>query len=464
MSEQGGSVWDQVVGQDRAVAQLRAAADRGPVHAYLFVGPSGSTKLPAARAFAAHLISGGDDADQRDARLILLGTHPDVREIRRAGPSISAEQAREIVRLSSLAPTEGDRKVLILDEFHLLRPEGAALMLKTIEEPPPSTMFLILCDFVPNDLITISSRCVRIDFRAIGTDVITERLVAEGVDPAAAATAAIASLGDIGRARVLASDERLAERRAAFAHVPHQLNGTGSVAVRTAADAAGDDRRRGRAADRAPRAWRSPRSTSRSRGTARRAADASSWRSATSANSVVTAPTSCGPDWRRWPRRTATASPRRGSIADVDECARAIRRDPRRTGITRAEPERTTPRREPALVAPRRPRRRADSAPASPVPDERERGPSRFAADSDARWCRSRGRRPSRAIATMPSSHQWLPLADTASIVSTTWRPNTHRHLLGLAAMMPNDTTAAQATWIDGIAANWSDTPVPTGP
>jgi len=242
MSEQAisgvghGSVWDQVVGQDRAVAQLLDAAARGPVHAYLFVGPSGSTKLPAARAFAAHLISGGDDADQRDARLILLGTHPDVREFRRAGPSISAEQAREIVRVSSLAPIEGDRKVLILDEFHLLRPEGAALMLKTIEEPPPSTMFLILCDYVPNDLITISSRCVRIDFRAIGTDVITERLVAEGVEPAAAATAATASLGDIGRARVLASDEQLAERRAAFAHVPHRLNGTGSVAIRTAAE------------------------------------------------------------------------------------------------------------------------------------------------------------------------------------------------------------------------------------
>ena len=229
-------MWDDVVGQDRAVAQLRSAAERGPVHAYLFVGPSGSTKLPAARAFAARLISGGDDADQRDARLILLGTHPDVREIRRAGASISAEQAREIVRVSSLAPTEGDRKVLILDEFHLLRPEGAAMMLKTIEEPPPSTMFLVLCDFVPNDLDhdLVALRAHRLpsdrhrrDRRAPG---------AEGVDPAAAATAAIASLGDIGRARVLASDERLAERRAAFAHVPHQLNGTGSVAVRTAAD------------------------------------------------------------------------------------------------------------------------------------------------------------------------------------------------------------------------------------
>ncbi len=230
-----GPIWDDVVGQDTAVAQLRAAADSGPIHAYLFVGPAGSTKLQAARAFAARVISGGEDRDQRDARRVLSSAHPDVREIRRVGASINAEQAREIVRLSSLAPTEGDRKVLILDEFHLLRPEGAALMLKTIEEPPPSSMFIILCDFVPTDLITISSRCVRIDFRSIGADVVAERLVAEGVAPEAAAVAANAALGDLGRARVLANDPELAARREAFARAPHQLNGTGSVAVRTAA-------------------------------------------------------------------------------------------------------------------------------------------------------------------------------------------------------------------------------------
>lgn len=230
------SVWDDVVGQPTAVRQLRDAAARGPVHAYLFVGPTGSTKLQAARAFAAQVMSGGDDADQRDARLVLGGMHPDVREVRRTGAAISAEQAREIVRVSSLAPTEGDRKVLILDEFHLLRPEGAALLLKTIEEPPASTLFVILADFVPSDLITISSRCVRIDFRSIDTDLITERLVAEGVDPTAATTAATAALGDLDRARVLANDPQLAARRAAFAHAPHQLNGTGAVAVRTAAE------------------------------------------------------------------------------------------------------------------------------------------------------------------------------------------------------------------------------------
>lgn len=127
------SVWDDVVGQTHAIEQLRAAADTGPVHAYLFVGPAGSTKYEAARAFAGLVIGGVDDPDGRDARLALRGEHPDVREVRRTGPSISADQAREIVRVSSLAPTESPRKVLILDEFQLLRPEGAALMLKTIE-------------------------------------------------------------------------------------------------------------------------------------------------------------------------------------------------------------------------------------------------------------------------------------------------------------------------------------------
>jgi len=231
-----GSVWDDVVGQKPAVEHLRAAVARGPVHAYLFVGPAGSTKLEAARAFAASLISGGEDREQRDARLILAGEHPDVREVQRVGASISADQAKEVVRVSSLAPTEGPRKVLILDEFHLLSPNGAAMMLKTIEEPPDSTMFVILCDFVPHDLITISSRCARIDFRTIGADVIAARLLTEGINPAGAMVASKAALGNLDRARVLATDPALAERRKAFLGAPGQLDGTGAVAMRLAGE------------------------------------------------------------------------------------------------------------------------------------------------------------------------------------------------------------------------------------
>lgn len=225
------TVWDDVVGQATAVDRLRrAAAD--PTHAYLFVAPRGSTADVAARAFAAVLLGASDDATGRDADLALRGEHPDIHEIRREGASISADQAREIVRIASRSPVEGDRKVLVLHDFHLLLPAGAARLLKTIEEPPPSTVFVILAEFVPNDLITIASRCARVDFRTVPADEIVARLVAEGVPPVAAEAAALASSGDVGRARLLASDPDLAERRAAFAAVAREVDGTGRTALR----------------------------------------------------------------------------------------------------------------------------------------------------------------------------------------------------------------------------------------
>jgi DNA polymerase-3 subunit delta' len=228
------SVWNAVVGQPVAVDRLVRAAGT-PVHAYLFAGPAGSTKKEAARAFAA-LLLGCDDPTQRTAELVLRGEHPDVREIARVGASISFPQAREIVRLASLAPIEGDRKVMILDEFHLLRPEGAALMLKTIEEPPPSTIFVILADYVPHDLVTISSRCARIEFRTIDPSAIEQRLLEEGVAAASAREAASAACGSIERARVLATDPDLVARRDAFAKAPRHLDGTGAAVMRLVDD------------------------------------------------------------------------------------------------------------------------------------------------------------------------------------------------------------------------------------
>jgi DNA polymerase III subunit delta' len=238
LDDGAGGIWDDVVGQSTVIARLRAAAE-GPVHAYLFVGPAGSTKLPAARAFATLLLTGQEHAEHRTARLILRGAHPDVREVRRTGAAISKEQADEIVREAALTPSEGSSKVMILDEFHLLAAPGAARLLKTIEEPPESTTFLILADFVPPDLITIASRCARIDFRSISPDVVAARLAAEGIGPAEAMQAARASHGDLDRARVLATDPALSERRTAFAGAPHRLDGTGSVALRVAAELLG---------------------------------------------------------------------------------------------------------------------------------------------------------------------------------------------------------------------------------
>jgi DNA polymerase-3 subunit delta' len=219
-------VWSRVVGQPAATAFLSAAA-KDPVHAYLFVGPPGSTKLAAARAFAALLLDPSGDPASRDVRLALAGEHPDVREVQRVGAAISKEQADEIVHLAALSPLEGRRKVLILDEFHLLRPEGAARLLKTIEEPSGTTVFVILADDVPHDLVTIASRCVRVDFRPIPDELVAEVLTAEGHTLERAREAAHAAGGNLDRARLLADDPAAAERSSAFARLPYRLDGSG---------------------------------------------------------------------------------------------------------------------------------------------------------------------------------------------------------------------------------------------
>lgn len=222
-------LWGAVIGQQRAVGLLSAAAAR-PVHAYLLVGPPGSGKRQAARAFAAELLGGAD----RDVALVGRGEHPDVREIHRVGAAISVEQADEVIHLASMSPVEGARKVLILDEFHLLRPEAAAKLLKTIEEPPPSTVFCVLADDIGPDLVTIASRCVRVEFGPLAESVVIEALVAEGVEFEHAHLAAAAAHGDLDRARLLAADPGAAARRALFTALPHRIDGTGATAARLA--------------------------------------------------------------------------------------------------------------------------------------------------------------------------------------------------------------------------------------
>ncbi len=218
-----------VVGQERAVAQLRAAA-ADPVHAYLFVGPSGSGKRAAAHAFAAALLSPpGADREQRDARLALAGTHPDLLVVEREGASISAKQADDIVRAASLSPIEGDRKVLVLDEFHLMTAAVAPKLLKTIEEPPAATIFVVLADDVPPELVTIASRCVRIDFGPVPAALVESTLVEEGVEASSARLAAAAAGGDLDRARLLAGDGELATRRQTWHDIPKRLDGSGAT-------------------------------------------------------------------------------------------------------------------------------------------------------------------------------------------------------------------------------------------
>lgn len=226
-------LWDDVVGQDDAVAQLRAAATR-PVHAYLLVGPAGSGKRTAAAAFAGALLAadahrrGGDV--ERAARLARTESHPDQHVFVPEGASLGVDDASAISTAASRSPVEGDVKVLVLDEFHKVAQAGPAL-LKVIEEPSASTVFLILAEEVPNELVAIASRAVRIDLGPVPTTAVVERLVSEGVAAHVAESAAEAAGGDLGRARLLATDASLAVRRDAWASIPARVDGTGHTAA-----------------------------------------------------------------------------------------------------------------------------------------------------------------------------------------------------------------------------------------
>jgi DNA polymerase-3 subunit delta' len=125
---------------------------------------------------------------------------------------------------------------MILHEFHLLDATGAARLLKTLEEPPASAVFIVVADQVPPELVTIASRCVRIEFGAIADATVRDVLLAEGTAPEVAELAAHAAEGNLSRARVLAVDPGLMERRAAFAAIPRHLDGTGATVVRLCAE------------------------------------------------------------------------------------------------------------------------------------------------------------------------------------------------------------------------------------
>ncbi len=234
--------WDEVVGQERAVSLLRSALAGDPVHAWLFVGPSGSGKRAAARAFAGELLAaesvgaGDSQAAERVRSLSAAEQHPDLIVVERVGAAISADQADEIVTRASRSAVEGARKVMVLDEFHLMAEGVAPKLLKTIEEPPAGTFFVVLADELPPALITIASRCVRVDFVPVSADAIVTRLVADGVPVDRATEAAGFSGGDLARARLLATDDRLALRIAAWRDLPRRLNGTGAAATAVVAD------------------------------------------------------------------------------------------------------------------------------------------------------------------------------------------------------------------------------------
>jgi DNA polymerase-3 subunit delta' len=217
------------------VDQLKAAASR-PVHAYLFHGPPGSGKRAAARAFAASLLCPrGGCGECNDCRRALAGTHPDLVVIERTGASLDVDEARTIVSRAQRRPLEAKRQVLLVADVHLAE-KAAPALLKTVEEPPPTTVFVLLADDLPANLATIASRCVKVAFDPVPAEEVAQWLVAHGVDEDVARSVAAVSGGRLDRARLLATDPEFAHRQEQWRTVPARLDGTGAAAAVVASE------------------------------------------------------------------------------------------------------------------------------------------------------------------------------------------------------------------------------------
>ncbi|GAA3711022.1 DNA polymerase III subunit delta' [Zhihengliuella alba] len=227
------SVWDELPGQDQAVAQLeRAVAGGGPAHAWLFTGPPGSGRSNAARAFAAALQCehGTGCGACKGCRLTLAGAHPDVSMVTTENVNYMISDVRELITKAQDRPSGGRWRVIVMEDADRMTERTTNVLLKAIEEPPPHTVW-ILCAPSPADvLVTIRSRCRPLGLRVPSREAVAELLVRrDGLTAEQAEFAARVSQSHIGVARRLAQSEEARLRRDKTVRLPLYL--------RTVADA-----------------------------------------------------------------------------------------------------------------------------------------------------------------------------------------------------------------------------------
>jgi DNA polymerase-3 subunit delta' len=163
------------------------------------------------------------------------GIHPDLAAVERSGASILVDDVREVSQLAHRTPTAGTRQVIILYDFHLASLAAPAL-LKTIEEPPESTTFIVVADGRASSIATIASRCVLVEFAALAEEEIVALLRSEGIDEGLAHAAAAGSQGRLDRSRLLVRDPSFANRQELWRMVPRELDGTGATVSKVVAE------------------------------------------------------------------------------------------------------------------------------------------------------------------------------------------------------------------------------------
>lgn len=172
--------FDEVVGQTHIIKTLSNAIKNNRIaHAYLFCGPRGTGKTSTAKIFAKMLNCSSEIhkpcEECENCRMFNTGSHPDIIEIDAASNN-GVDEVRNLIDKVKYAPMEGQYKIYIIDEVHMMTSGAFNALLKTIEEPPAHVLF-IFATTEPNKVLpTIISRCQRFDFGRVAEEDIIRRL------------------------------------------------------------------------------------------------------------------------------------------------------------------------------------------------------------------------------------------------------------------------------------------------
>jgi DNA polymerase-3 subunit delta' len=205
-------IWEQIPCEPRVGREIAALA-RSPrlASTLLFCGPSGSGKRAAALALAQALLCESPEAPCgacSACRRVAAGQHPDFKVWEAEGREVKVDQARALRSLTQMRPFEARVQVHLIPEAERMNEEASNALLKTLEEPSPRAVLILLAPSPALLLSTILSRCQTVRFPPLGADTIRRRLESEdGLPAPEAAWRSRLARGSLVRARAFPADE-----------------------------------------------------------------------------------------------------------------------------------------------------------------------------------------------------------------------------------------------------------------